>query len=73
MPETAAEAVTLANVGALCDTTSISVHQVTGEYDRIVGYALGEKPFYREPGWDEDDTDASECAVAATVDPKVPF
>ncbi len=55
VPDTAEEAVRLAEAGALCGTQSITVRSVAGEkYDRIVGYALGEKPSYREPGWDDD-------------------
>jgi len=56
MPDTAEEAVRLAEAGALCGTQSITVRSVAGEkYDRITGYVLGEKPAYREPGWDEDE------------------
>ena len=45
IPETAEEAVTLANVGALCATQAITVRSVAGErYDRVVDYDLDEKP-----------------------------
>ncbi|HOG29680.1 MAG TPA: DEAD/DEAH box helicase family protein [Vicinamibacterales bacterium] len=56
IPDTAEEAVRLAEAGALCGTQSITVRSVAGEkYDRITGYALGEKPSYREPGWDDEE------------------
>jgi len=55
LPDNAEEAVRLAEAGALCRTLAVTVRSVTGEkYDRIVGYKLGEKPFYREPGWDDE-------------------
>ena len=54
---------------------SITVRQVTGQYDEIVGHTLGDKPFFREPGWDdEDDVDTDESSVATCVaDQEVPF
>jgi DNA repair protein RadD len=56
MPQSAADAVSMASGGALCETKAITVRSVAGEkYDRIVGYDLGEKPFYREPGWDDEE------------------
>jgi len=58
VPETAVEAVGLGNAGALCETKSITVRSIAGEeYPRIIGYKLGEKPSWREPGWDEEDYD----------------
>jgi DNA repair protein RadD len=67
VPDTAEEAVYFAEHGALAATKSITVRSVAGEeFDRIVGYELGEKPAYREPGWD-DDAGAGET-VASTVD-----
>ena len=57
VPESAEEAVTLAQAGALCQTGSITVRSVVGEeYAAIIGYELGEKPAWREPGWDEDES-----------------
>jgi len=45
VPETAEEAVEIAQAGGLCETLSITVRHVSGEkYDRIVGYRLGPKP-----------------------------
>jgi DNA repair protein RadD len=58
IPESADEAVALAEDGALCQTRSITVRSIAGEeYSRIIGYGLGEKPPWREPGWDEEDYD----------------
>jgi len=58
VPETAVEAVGLGNAGALCETKSITVRSIAGEeYPRIIGYKLGEKPPWREPGWDEENYD----------------
>jgi len=55
VPVSAAEAVSMASSGALCETKAITVRSAAGEkYDRIVGYDLGEKPSYREPGWDDE-------------------
>lgn len=70
VPETAEEAVVLAEGGALCETISITVRRVAGEkYDTIVGCELGEKPSWREPGEDEEP-----CAEHAWIgDAKVPF
>ena len=45
MPETAQEAVELAQADCLCETCAITVRRVEGEkYGRIVGYKLGPKP-----------------------------
>ena len=45
VPETAEQAVTLAEAGALCQTNTITVHSVPGErFDRIAGYELDTKP-----------------------------
>ncbi len=45
VPDSAQEAVAIAQAGGLCRTLAITVRSVTGEqYDRIVDYALGEKP-----------------------------
>lgn len=57
VPATVAEAVELAQGGALAEARSITVKKVVGEkYDRIIGYELGEKPLWRErePGEDAD-------------------
>ena len=54
-PESAAEAVALSEAGALCETKAITVRSVVGEnYDRVIGYELGEKPRWREPGMDDE-------------------
>jgi len=50
VPDSAEEAVRLAEAGALCDTQAVTVRSVSGEkYSRIVGYELGERP-----DWDEE-------------------
>jgi DNA repair protein RadD len=72
MPNTAREAVQLAVSGALCETKSITVRtDPNEEYDRIVGHELGEKPFYREPGWEDDVEPSSTRAAVNTED--IPF
>jgi DNA repair protein RadD len=54
VPGSAVEAVDLADAGALCETRSITVRSMVGEeYDRIVGWDLGTKSVWREPGMDE--------------------
>ena len=55
VPQTSAEAAALAQDGALCETGSITVRSVVGEqFPRIVGYELGDRPPWREPGMDDD-------------------
>ncbi len=76
VPSFAAEAEVLARAGALCETTAIKVRHTAGEaFDTILGYALGPKPTWREPGWDHDDgTDAALVgALGAGGDHDVPF
>ena len=64
-----------AEASALAETKSITVRSVTGEkYDNIVGYDLSEKPFYREPGWDDEDEDYEHShAEIACSDEDIPF
>jgi DNA repair protein RadD len=65
IPETAVEAVGLGNAGALCETKSITVRSIAGEeYPRIIGYKLGEKPPWREPGWDEEEFESTAAEKA---------
>jgi len=75
VPETAEDAVYYAQSGALAETKSITVRSVAGEqFDRIVGYELGERPSYREPGWDEpDDEDVPEPVGSLADDDDIPF
>jgi DNA repair protein RadD len=55
VPQTSAEAAAMALDGALCETDSITVRSVVGEqFPRIVGYELGDRPPWREPGMDDD-------------------
>ena len=76
VPETAEDAVYYAQSGALAETKSITVRSVAGEqFDRIVGYELGDRPAYREPGWD-DDVDAPTCEPVGSLvedDDDIPF
>ena len=70
IPETAQEAVILAEAGALAETSEIKVRSVPGEkFDRIIGYELGEKPSWREPGEDEE----PDALPAWVGDEEVPF
>jgi len=76
VPNSAETAVYFAERGALAPTKSISVRHVSGEeFDRIVGYELGEKPTYREPGWDDvEPVGESEAVFSVAADPDdVPF
>ena len=74
VPDTTPDAVALANDGALCNTTAITVRSTTGEdFDRIVGYELGDKPAWREPGWDEEDEAPAPEYVFADDDDSIPF
>jgi DNA repair protein RadD len=75
MPQSAAEAVSMASGGAICETKEITVRSAAGEkYDRIVGYDLGEKSFYREPGWDdEEELPVSADGWEGVDDDDIPF
>jgi len=75
VPDTAEDAVYYAESGALAKTKSITVKSVAGEqFDRIVGYELGDRPAYREPGWDDDiDAPACEPVGSLTDDDDIPF
>jgi len=74
IPESAAEAVFLAQAGAICETQSITVRRVAGErFDDIIDYELGTKPVWREPGWDEDHADQLELEYAGDEGEEVPF
>ncbi len=56
IPQTTEEAVNLAKSGAVCKTKAITVKITSGEdFPRIVGYKIEEKPFWREPGSDDDE------------------
>jgi DNA repair protein RadD len=71
VPETAEEAVRLAEGGALSETRSITVRSVAGEkYDTIIGYELGDKPPWREPGWEDEEATPLPAWVG---DQHVPF
>ncbi len=71
VPETIEEAVSLAEDGALSETTAITVRSIAGEkYDRIIGYGLDEKPSWREPGWEDEEHEALPAWVS---DENIPF
>jgi len=69
VPKSVTEAVALAYYGAVCDTYCITLRKVVGEkYPKIIGYELGEKPVWREPGVDEDE----ELVPSGSFDPVDP-
>ncbi len=71
VPDSAEDAVYLAQSGALAETRSITVRSVAGEkYDQVVGHELGDVPECPEPGW--NDGEPVEEAYAA-ADDEVPF
>jgi len=73
VPDTAEHAVELAEGGALAETKAITVRSVAGEkYDRIIRYEFGDKPVYREPGWDEVEP-SDETKHPWADDEEVPF
>ncbi len=72
VPDTAEEAVAIAEEGGLAQTLAIQVKSVAGEkYDRIIGYQLGEKP--HQPGWDDESSDKELEPANAWDDGAVPF
>lgn len=76
IPNTVREAVNMANAGALSETKSITVRNVTGEkYDRIIGYDLGDKQCYREPGWEDEEVISDDKTEPALInnDEEPPF
>ncbi|GIW81363.1 MAG: hypothetical protein KatS3mg105_3170 [Gemmatales bacterium] len=74
VPETAEEAVDLAEVGHLAPTRAITVRSVAGEkFDRIIGYELGEMPpVPDESWWTEEDVDFPFGANAVSAE-EVPW
>jgi DNA repair protein RadD len=76
-PTSAAEAVRLAEDGALAETRQITTRHVSGEkYDHITHHELGLKPEYNpEPGWNDcrdEENDLSPVA-AWDNDDDIPF
>jgi DNA repair protein RadD len=64
VPATAQHAVDIANAGGVAITKAITVRSVSGEdYDRIIGYELGEMP---EPV-------GTECGASGYEPGEVPF
>jgi DNA repair protein RadD len=75
IPETAEEAVALAQAGCLARAHAITVRRVTGEdYDRIIGYELGDIPTPLE-GQDlpEDALDFPFGANAVAAEEEIPW
>jgi len=71
VPDSAEDAVFLANSGALAETKSITVRSVAGEkYAQVVGHELGEAPECPEPGWNDGEPVEGACA---TADDEIPF
>jgi DNA repair protein RadD len=71
VPDSAEEAAALANAGALCKTTNITIRSVSGEeFDRISEYELGEKP-----AWENVDSCDEALPLPAYVpaDDGIPF
>lgn len=60
IPETAWDAVTLANEGVLAEVKAIRIRHISGErFSRIVDYELGNPgTFVPEPGWNDEATPA---------------
>ena len=83
IPNTAREAVELANMGLLAAPERITVRSVAGEkFDRITRWVLKERPVMREPGDDSDEIAAEDypsnspgdLGVAQDYDPEeIPF
>ena len=72
-PDTVEEAVLMAKDGCLCKTNNITVSHTEGEkWASIVGYKLGEKPPYREAGWEEEDYHKGQL-LHEILDAIVPF
>ncbi|MBT5608564.1 MAG: DEAD/DEAH box helicase family protein [Lentisphaerae bacterium] len=69
-PTTAAEAVRLAEDGALATPARITVRHVSGErFDRVIAYELGDRPeYYPEPGWNDGDDEEPRLAPAMAWD-----
>ena len=73
VPDTAAQAVGLAEGGALAETRAITVRSIAGEkYDRIIDYQLGPIP-PRLDGADERDGDDIQMPDWPPDDSEIPF
>lgn len=54
LPDSAEDAVDLADRGALAQPSQITVRKIAGEkFDRVIEWELGPVPQWREPGWDD--------------------
>jgi DNA repair protein RadD len=74
-PSNVADAVAAAQAGALAPTRSITVRSVAGEkYDRIINYALGEKPPAIDDAFsDVDESDSAPVPAYVPADDSIPF
>jgi len=58
----------------LASTQSIAVRRITGKkFNRIIGYELGEKPQYREPGWEDEQIETEEADYSLVTKEELPF
>ena len=76
VPKKVTEAIELAEDGALCKTKAITVRNIAGQkYANIIDYELGDKPSFRQPGW-EDESEQQEYETASVWDDEndeIPF
>jgi DNA repair protein RadD len=76
-PASAAEAVALAEDGALAQTTKITVRRIPGErFERVLRCEVGPRPeYYPEPGWNDcrDEEPQPKNVPARAYDDEVPF
>lgn len=75
LPATAAEAVALAEAGAIAETESIKTKRAAGEkWPQVVAYRLGTKPPWRDRAPGEDDDEPAPVGGVGTPDEwDVPF
>ncbi len=74
VPETAREAQQLAVRGALAPTKAVTIRSVAGQrFDTIIDYELGDKPPWREPGWEDDMESSAEPAAWPPSEEEIPF
>ena len=74
LPHTAEDAVYWAKDGMIAPTRFIVIRRITGEkYARIIGYEVGDKPPYREPGWEEEQIEAEGAEYTLVTKEELPF
>jgi len=73
-PESAQDAVDLADRGALAETKTITVRSVAGErFDRIINYQLGPIPPRLDGSDERDDGSATHDPLMDIPDDEIPF